>query len=1343
MRSRLSMAALCALACAMLFPGAAARAAVTHKYLSRITEVPAGSGAVLPGPLVRPTAVASDSGELFVDDNPGLGSEYRLDKFDASTGAFVSQFPQVPSLSYLHQGVAVGHATGEAAVYVAGDELGTLNGVVAVFDNAGNLVNVWNGAAAKGAATPSGAFGCFQCEETSSVAADNSGSLSWASGDVYVTDPEHGVVDVFRPEVGGKEPTQLAAQLSGPESGVPFTRPGGLAVNQSNDEVLVVDARSVIDIFKPTALAGKYELAGKLAGTPAGPFGYITGVATDAADGDIYVADGESGIDQFSSAGGFLGRIVGTSISPFTTGAAGAGLGVSSVAVDPVSGKVYIGEVNSSGPNSTLGSVDVFSANLIIPDVTAESASSIKPDSATLNGTINPDEAGPATCQFLWGTSTSFGQVAPCSTPIAEGDSPVAVQSALTGLQPDTTYHYRLQATNGNGNNPGESFQDQEFTTTGPGIHETSASDVAATSATLDATIDPNGASTTYYFQFGTSTGYGSVAPAPPGAAIGSSRGDVEVSQHLQGLTAGSVYHYRVIAVSELGAGEVEMIDGPDEMFTTQTVGGALTLPDNRSWEMVSSPEKQGAQIFAIDQYDAEGGVIQAAAAGNAMTYLTSVPTELEPPGYTNEVQVLSRRGPTGWQSSDIAIPHQSATGVGLQGPEYRFFSEDLSLGVVQPFGGFTPSVSHEASEQTPYLKTDYLNGDVGDPCTVSCYRPLVTGAPGYANVPPGTTFGGETEDRCLRGGEEFVYCGPFFLGATSDASHVVLRSKVGLASTPVQQEGGLYEWSDGLLSLISVLPDHGAAVNNNANFPLLGSGDSSLNARHAISDDGSRIVWTEKASHLYMRDVARGETVQLDAVQGGSGEGNVEPKFQLASSDGSRVFFTDTQHLTEGASGGGTAIGERNSEYDLYECEMVEVVGKLGCKLSDLTPIASGEQAGVLGLVAGAGEDGSRIYFVANGVLAAGAVHGSCLASGPSVGTMCNLYVSQHGVTKLVAVLSGEDTPDWGIQAAGPLPSLAARVSPNGRWFAFMSQRSLTGYDNRDAVSGKLDEEVYLYDAEAEGGTGHLVCASCDPSGARPHGVEGDKLFNGLAAGAFVWSSQWLAANIPGWTPDGAGQARYQSRYLSDSGRLFFNSSDALVPQDVDGTEDVYQYEPPGVGDCESSSASFNERSGGCIGLISSGSSAEESGFVDASANGSDVFFATTAKLSAADVDTAVDIYDAHECSSASPCFAQPPAQPPACDTGDSCKSAPSPQPEIFGSSASATFAGSGNVVSPTSKAAVASKGLTRAQKLARALKACTKKRGRQRARCERKAKARYGAKRASRANAIKRSRG
>jgi hypothetical protein len=203
-----------------------------------------------------------------------------------------------------------------------------------------------------------------------------------------------------------------------------------------------------------------------------------------------------------------------------------------------------------------------------------------------------------------------------------------------------------------------------------------------------------------------------------------------------------------------------------------------------------------------------------------------------------------------------------------------------------------------------------------------------------------------------------------------------------------------------------------------------------------------------------------------------------------------------------------------------------------------------------------------------------------------------------------------------------------------------------------------------------------------------------------------------------------------YQPRFLSDGGRLFFDSRDALVPQDVDGTQDVYEWEPPGVGDCTTSASDFSERSGGCVSLISSGTSSEESAFMDASGSGGDVFFITLPKLVPEDFDNAMDVYDAHECTTQSPCVPPAAAVPPVCSTGDACKASPTPQPSIFGAPSSATFSGAGNVapLGPPVVKKVKSKPLTRAQKLTRALKACAKRHKAQRAGCESAARKRYG---------------
>jgi hypothetical protein len=1253
------------------FTGTPAQALVTHDYSPTVSEK-INEGIPAEGPhgekIARPGALELGSLSMTVDSGHLWAVEGgdRIDEFDAASGAFLSQLATTSEGDFFSvgafatAGIAVGHSTGEAAIYV-GESLSRENGAtferaVAVYDEGGALKGTWTAAA-----TPAGSFSRYGIE----VAVDDSTSpLDEHKGDVYVASSGEGgsggVIDIFHPEADGKE--HYVGQITGPSPGEPFEFVDRVAVNDLNGDVIAI-ADDAVDIFEPNGLGG-FVLAHKITGPRTGPFSRAFNLSVDESTGEIYVDDfGEdfrTFIDQFSPTGAYLGRITGADTPP---GAIEAAL---AVAVDPASHNVYVGDDGSR-------KMDVFGPDIVLPEVSSEPASSVGSTGATLNGTVNPENAGVATCRFEWGATPAFGNVAPCEPEgVPDGDVPVAVHAKLSGLQPDLTYFYRLQAGNANGTNQGEASQDQEFTTPGPGFREASVTDLASTSVTFDASINPHSAPASYYFEYGTTTAYGSDAPAPPGEAIGSGEGAIEVTpHHVQGLQPGTVYHYRVVVVSEPNPGEAVVFDGPDQTFITQTATVSELL-DGRRWEMVSPPNKLGARIMAIT----EEGVLRASADGEAFTYLTDLPTEPEPQGNSNEVQVLSTRGPGGWSTRDISLPHNGATGASVgEGQEYRLFSNDLTLAAVQPFGALVPGLSTEASEPTAMLHV------LGASCAPgSCYRPLVTSKAGFADVPAGTVFGTECSS---------VYCGPLVIAGTPDLSHLVLTSPA------LDSSAGDYpfEWFDGHLEPLGVLPDGSPE-------PLvLGEGDDQ---RGAVSNDGSRVFLTTQTGHIYMRAVTARKTVQLNVAEPEClAAGKCESEggaFQLANADGTRAFFTDNRPLTKRSA-------ERGE--DLYECEMVEVGGKPECKLSDLAR----ETLGVLG----ASEDGSYLYFVAESVLAEGARAGEP-----------NLYVRHEGATKLVAVLSPEDKTDWS-DALGAQP---ARVSPSGQWVEFMSQKPLTGYDNRDAVSGQPDAEAYLYHAASE----RLICASCDPTGARPTGAEYFQLEpgeGGLTGGPRgIWRSDgWVAATVPGWLQLKLGEPADQPRYLSNSGRLFFNSGDALVPQDVNGTQDVYEYEPAGVGDCSSSAMTFSQRSDGCVGLISSGTSAEESGFLEASESGGDVFFLTFAKLASEDYDGSLDVYDAHECTGSSPCLSEAVPQPPACTTAEACRGAPAQQPTLFGAPSSETFSGAGNVASQSpGGGSVTAKSLTRAQKLARALKACRKKRRRRaRVACVMRARAKY----------------
>ena len=1320
---------------------ATASAAVTHQFKSEPTAgfaagVPAGQ--TVPGPLSGVNSMTIDEGHLWAAERlEGQGGLTRVDEFNASTGAFELQLPQVAGLGTAETGIGVG--VGE--VYVGEGEAGS----VGVFSTAGPVLGTWTGAE-----TPGKSFTGPEGErfaELTYVAV--AGSLAdWASGDVYVATagleghPESSIVYVYDPKealVSGEE-TKPLAQLTGPCAtpaacavGETFLHPAGVAVSGFNGDVLVTDrheGHNVIDVFEPTVI-GEYKFLRQITGAPSGEFGERVAVAVDPPNGEIYVSDtGSQAVDQFDSEGKYLGRLTGSSEeAPFNA--------VRGLAVE---GDVYVG----NGLKET-GAVDVFGPDIPLPTVETGAPTEVGFFSAVLNGTIDPVGAGEASCRFAWGSTKSFGHELPCA-PVPNGSGAMARSETLPNLEPDREYCYRLQSGNTNGPNPGEAWQDHCFVTPGPGLDAVSTSNVSAESASFEATVNPHANPSSVFIEYGTTTGYGDVAPATPDQ-IGEGEEPVEVGPfHVQSLAPETTYYYRLVVQSEI-SGKLLTFPGAGHSFTTQRLTSVFAPPDAPRDELVSPPDKHGALISPIG----EAGIVQASQSGNAFTFLTNIPTEAGVKGYFEQVQVLSGRAEQGgWSSTDIALPHVSATGASVgHGHEYRFFSEDLSEGLVEPIGEYTslaPEVSPPDTERTPYVR----HNSTCPQTPATCYEPLATSAPGYADVEEGIHFGsGEAQEGHVS-----------FIGASPDLKHVILTSSISLTSAPAPS-GTLYEWSGEQtptqrLHPVSVLPEGegGGAV-----AAFLGERNTEVanggSARGAVSGDGSRVFWTlatPSEQHLYIRDLSHGqtlvggkeisgETVRLDVPRPGAGAGVVAPRFQWADPSGRIVFFTDEQALTVGSGAG-------NGTRDLYECVIVEVGAQDECQLHDLTPEVAGVRAGVQGRLLGASSDGSTVYFLANGALAPGAVDGSCVNEElPKPGDECNLYVLHHAAAgweapTLVSVLSGEDFSDWGGREQLSTKSTAA-VSGDGGFLVFMSDRSLTGYDNRDVVSGHPDEEVYEYDATAR----RLTCVSCNPTGARPHGIEYHHLELGedLAGGNGVWEgSTWLAANVPGGTPFEPLRARYQSRYLSPSGRVFFNSDDALVPQDVNNNEDVYEYAPLGVAGCTTGYRTFSAGAGGCVSLISSGTATGESAFLDAGESGNDVFFLTSAKLVPQDLDTALDVYDAHVCTTEAPCQSAV-VPPPPCTTANACRTAPPAQPPIYGPPASSTFSGPGNPAPPPgSKPKPKTAEQLQIEKLTKALKTCRKKTSKhKRATCERAAHKKYAKKAsAKKSTAAKRAR-
>jgi WD40-like Beta Propeller Repeat len=1139
--------------------------------------------------------------------------------------------------------------------------------------------------------------------------------------------------------VGDYEQVQEFSGTGAHVATVPLTGRGrtlALAVTPSGEDIYVLSSTGNF----ATGGVREYETAtGKQVGAPVDESGEPDALALDE-NGDLYVG-GEckpnpppASLEICTSYDFKQYNPSGTQLEQFGTGQvlgrpgyAGLGGGLDGIAVDAAAGALYSASDDSRPSESA---VQRFPLPKPGPLVELERASETHSTTARLEAVLDP-ENHPTTYDVEYGTEPGVYShtIATANLP-ATGWAAETVHADLSGLLPETTYYFRISATNHcHESEPAKTCtvvgEGSQFTTLpAVAIEHESALSVSSDAAELGAELNPLGTAANWWVEYGPAEGsYEHRTPVEPLAAGGSPEA---VRVRLAELLPSTAYRYRFVASDER-EGKPYVSYGAPFTFVTQPTQPQGTLPDGRGWELVSPLQAFDASYLPPRKI---GSVIEAAAGGGAITYVATSATEGSPVGEQspNDVQVISDHGEGGWLTHDIASAHEQPFGV-KEGhlTEFYAFSPDLSLAVVEPRGA---ALFGGATELTPYLRDQ--TACEGGVDASGCYVPLVN----TQDVTSGEKWGATSSEEPGKAR---------YQASTPDLSHVVLESTVPLTAGAAGP--GVYEWSAGKLQLVSVLPGEGETPA--AGCPRL----SEARDRHAISTDGDRVIWEDLCSDrgLNMREAAGHRTIELDSPSGGSGKAGVG-EFQDASADGSRVFFTDGQTLTaEAHDGRSLYVYEANADGDANPGVLRDVT----------VPLNGGEPAEVMGAIPGVSEDGSVAYVVAGGILTA-TPNGRGEAP---VGGSPNLYrlervevegkVEWHAM--FVATLAAGDTNDWAGSTDGKLSFLTARVSPDGRWLAFMSERSLTGYDNEDVTSEhrgeRMDEEVFLYD----GATGRLTCASCDPSGARPRGVHYEIEDGRLGDLQENWEGRWVAAEIPSWDDMDLGSGIYQSRYLSDSGRLFFDSVDGLAPRDVNATMDVYEFEPPGVGSCSGSAQSYSAAQGGCLGLISSGISREESVFLDASESGDDVFFITSGQLVSQHPAGSYAVYDAHVCGSGWQCAAPTVAAPP-CETTSSCRGAGEAQPVVFGAPPSATFSGAGNRV-PTNAPpgikktpkAVLHKASIRAEKLTRTLAHCRKrfKRAKSRARrrsCERGAFKRYGPKakrggRAMGANAKRRS--
>jgi hypothetical protein len=486
------------------------------------------------------------------------------------------------------------------------------------------------------------------------------------------------------------------------------------------------------------------------------------------------------------------------------------------------------------------------------------------------------------------------------------------------------------------------------------------------------------------------------------------------------------------------------------------------------------------------------------------------------------------------------------------------------------------------------------------------------------------------------------------FADATAGDSRIIFESREQLLPTAAPNVVNLYEWdgsrpSGEELSLAGVLPDGKAPTAGSVagpGGPALGrSGGGATGefyTENTISEDGSRIFFSDAGTGwIYMREPEAARTIPVSAG----------PAYWRAdTADGNYVFYTEGEDL-----------------YRFNVNKFEESKKPESEALAEAREALTSGAAGVFGTLGIATENGSYGYFVAAGVLAYNENGNKEKAEAGKD----NLYEWHDGQTIFIAQLSTEgeyDEYDW-RDFYSPNPGVApatgeksSRVTSDGMTVLFASRAHLTSYGN--AGQG----ELYLYEAAS----GKLTCVSCNPSGAP------------------ATSEAYLAGN-PSIIVAPERNAFLTRNLSADGSRVFFQTREALLPRDKNEQMDVYEWEREdtgGPGGCSRSSASFSERSGGCLYLISTGQSPQPSYFGDASPDGNNVFFFTRQSLVGQDRDENDDLYDARVEGGIA---AQNPPPPASC-TGEGCLGPVDPSP-VFDAPSNATFVGAGNLKPPPAK--------------------------------------------------------
>lgn len=696
------------------------------------------------------------------------------------------------------------------------------------------------------------------------------------TGAVYVGD-KAGVVTRYLSD-GAPVPTYTADPSFSPPPGL--TREcGGIAVDPVTHEILVSEpASGLVTRLSPSgAMVSSFDASD----SPEGPFAAPGSIAV-AADGTSYVVDNRSRVLRFNQDDEFVSSLP----APFLP---------SSVAIDASSGEVYVGSeieiflspkivaFTAAGAFDFQTSLDqvrnavdrglavnpatgfVYSATgqslleegfngvsvyqpAVAPGVEMLAVSQVTSTGAHLSGAVDPGPVPPGETMAHFEYSGNGGQSWEATPDQPADTSPI--ESDINGLSPNREYAVRLVASNSLVTKRSAPIS---FTTTlVPPLAETGpALEVGPARATLTASIDAFGAPTTYHFEYGLTTAYGSRAPVAE-ASTGGEHGPRTFSRAVTNLTPGTTYHYRVVAENPAG-----ITNGADRTFTTP-----VTPPPNRAYEQVTPVNKQSSIIDPFVGFQAKDD-------GTAVSYM-SRPAAGEIASNPWFARSMSVRGAIDWAGGRSLDPPLAAR---------LNYSTALTLAVSEDFGHTFVATNRALA---PGAVEGAANLYVVDLAT-GIHQLVVTSEAPEALA----TFIG------LGATNKYVAGAPDFQWVVFDSYVPLLAGVTGEAR---------YRWTSGEgLELESVLPDGSIPSEN-----VVLRGFAPL---QTVSADGTKVYFTlSSGAGAYLREGGQTRAISVSQVPGDPQ--TVQPaEVGLISKDGRFAFLTSTARLTVDAPDSGAKL--------------------------------------------------------------------------------------------------------------------------------------------------------------------------------------------------------------------------------------------------------------------------------------------------------------------------------------------------------------------------------------------------------------------------------------------------